>query len=336
MGNKARRRRVVCIGGGTGQSQVLRGLSRHPLDITAIVGVTDNGGHSGVLRRIFGIPQVGDIRNCLASLAQDGNLFTQLLKYRFAEGTLDGTSLGNLMVVALMRMRGSLSAGMDALARELGVPHRILPVSDHSAQICAELADGREVRGEWEIMQREPRSPVSRLFLEPEIPCLPDCAKAIARADVILFCAGSLLTGIVAALLTEGIRTAIRVSPALKVQVCNIMTQPGQTDGFAASDHLETLSRHLGLTPDVFIQNTARPPKHLLDLYKRDGSTLVKPDVNSVPGLRVIGTNLLEPRGLDVLTLYARHGKGLLAGPHYIRHDPDKLALLVSKIARGR
>jgi len=325
---------VVCLGGGTGQSQVLRGLSRHPLDITAIVGVTDNGGHSGVLRRIFGIPQVGDIRNCLASLASDSSLFTQLLKYRFAEGSLDGASLGNLIVCALIRMRGSLSAGIDALARELGVPHRILPVSDHSAQVCAELADGREVRGEWEIMQREPKTAVKRLFLEPEIPCLPECARAIAHADLILFCPGSLLTGTVSALLTEGIRTAIRVSPALKVQVCNIMTQPGQTDGFAASDHLEMLARHLGITPDVFVLNTARPPKGLLDLYRRDGSALVRADVRSVRGLRVAGRNLLEPRGLDVLTLYARHGKGLLAGPHYIRHDPEKLASIVWGLLR--
>jgi len=326
----------VCIGGGTGQSQILRGLSRYPLDITAIVGVTDNGGHSGVLRRIFGIPQVGDIRNCLASLASDSNLFTQLLKYRFSEGNLDGASLGNLIVVALMRMRGSLSAGMDALAKELGVTHRILPVSDASAQICAELADGREVRGEWEIMQRWPRAPIARLFLEPEIPCLPECAKAVAHADVILFCPGSLMTGIISALLTDGIRTAIRVSPALKVQVCNIMTQPGQTDGFDASDHLETLSRYLGLTPDVFVLNTARPPRELLELYRRDGSMLVKADVRSVKGLRAVATNLLEPRGLDVLTLYARHGRGLLQGPHYIRHDPDRLARIVWKLVRER
>ncbi len=331
-----KRRRLVCIGGGTGQSQLLRGLSRYPLDITAIVGVTDNGGHSGVLRRIFGIPQVGDIRNCLASLGSERRLLTQILKYRFNEGALDGASLGNLIVCALIRMHGSLSAGIDALAKELGVPHRILPVSDSNAQICAELADGREVRGEWEIMQREPRTPVARLFLEPDIPCHADAVKAIAHADVIVFCAGSLLTGIISVLLTEGIRTAIRIAPAMKVQICNIMTQPGQTDGFAASDHLEILSRHLGMTPDVFVLNTARPPKQLVELYRQDGSKVVRADVRTVRGLRVVRRNLLEPRGLDVLTLYARHGKGLLAGPHYIRHDPAKLSAILWGLARAR
>src|ERR1041384_4806706 len=124
-----RRKRVVCIGGGTGQSQVLRGLARDPLDITALVGVTDNGGHSGLLRKIFGIPQVGDIRNCLASLASDDRVFAELLRYRFREGELDGVSLGNLIVCALIRLKGSLSEGIDALRRELGVAHTILPVS---------------------------------------------------------------------------------------------------------------------------------------------------------------------------------------------------------------
>ncbi len=324
------RKRIVCIGGGTGQAQLLRGLSRHGVDVTAIVGVTDNGGHSGVLRRIFGVPQMGDIRNCLASLADDKHLLTQLLKYRFSEGELDGASLGNLIVCGLMRMRGSLSASIDALRRELGIRHRIVPVSDHSAQVCAELADGRVVRGEWEIMMRKPRQPIVRLFLDPEVPCLPACVEAIEYADAIVFCAGSLLTGIVSVLLTQGIRTAIRVAPAMKVQVCNIMTQPGQTDRFAASDHLEILSRHLGVTPDVFLVNTTRPPAALVKLYREDGSTFVKPDVRSMRGLRVIARNFVEPGGKDVLTLYARSGRALLAGKHFIRHDPEKLARVIA------
>jgi uncharacterized cofD-like protein len=328
----ARRKKIVCIGGGTGQAQLLRGLSHHAVDVTAIVGVTDNGGHSGELRRIFGVPQMGDIRNCLASLADDQHLLTQLLKYRFHEGPLDGASLGNLLVCGLMRMRGSLSASIDALRQELGIRHRIVPVSDHSAQVCAELADGRVVRGEWEIMLRQPPQPIARLFLEPEIPCLPACVEAIEHADDIVFCAGSLLTGIISVLLTEGIRTAIRVAPARKVQICNIMTQPGQTDGMAASDHLELLARYLGVPPDVFLVNTARPPAALVKLYREDGSTVVRTDMKSMPGLRVIARNFLEPGGKDVLTLYARSGKKLLAGKHFIRHDPEKLARVIAAL----
>lgn len=331
----ASRKRIVCIGGGTGQSQLLRGLSRYAADITAIVGVTDNGGHSGILRRVFGIPQVGDIRNCLASLAGEDRLLGEMLRFRFSEGDLDGVSLGNLIVCALLRTRGSLSAAVDTLRRELGVAHRILPVSDASADVCAELADGRVIRGEWEIMKREPRTAIKTLFHDPEIPAHSECVKAIAHADVIVFCSGSLLTGIVSVLLAQGIRTAIRVSPALKVQICNIMTQPGQTDGFAASDHLETLARYLGVAPDVLVVNTARPPQGLLDLYRAEGSAVVRADVRSMRGLRVVARNLLEPRGLDVLTLYARSGRNMLVGQHYIRHDPDKVAKIVWDLARA-
>ncbi len=325
-------KRIVCIGGGTGQSHVLKGLSGYPLEITALVGVTDNGGHSGILRRIYGIPQVGDIRNCLASLADDKNLFTQLLKYRFDQGELDGTSLGNLLVCALLRMKGSLSAGIDALRRQLGVPHTILPVSDHSTHICAQFADGKMIRGEWEIIRRRPRAPIQKLFHWPVVECLHECIRAIARADMIIFCPGSLLTGIISALLTRGIQTAVRVSPALKVQVVNIMTQPGQTDGMSARDHIEILSEYLGTSPDVAVVNTRRPPAKWLRFYRHEGAEPVRFDVEGLRETKIVKANLLEPAGKDVLTLYARKGKGLVAGPHFIRHDPMKLGRILKSL----
>ena len=323
----------MCIGGGTGQSQVLRGLARDPLDITALVGVTDNGGHSGLLRKIFGIPQVGDIRNCLASLASDDRVFAELLRYRFREGELDGVSLGNLIVCALIRLKGSLSEGIDALRRELGVAHTILPVSDHSTHICAELADGRMVRGEWEIVRREPRAPIRRLFHWPVVNCLPACIKAIAHADLILFCPGSFMTGIISALLTRGIQTAIRVSRALKVQVVNIMTHPGQTDGMSARDHIEVLSQYLGTAPDAAIVNSRRPPEKWLKAYRKDGAEPVRLDVEGMRETRVIQADLLEPEGKDVLTLYQRPaGQGMAVGQHFIRHDPQKLGRILRSL----
>jgi uncharacterized cofD-like protein len=329
----AARRRVVCLGGGTGQSQVLRGLSRFPLDITALVGVTDNGGHSGLLRKIFGIPQVGDIRNCLASLAGNDHLTAELLRYRFTEGELDGVSLGNLIVTALLRMTGSLSAGIDVLRRELGIPHTILPVSDQSTHICAELADGRMVRGEWEIIRRMPRAPIRRLFHWPVVSCLPDCVRAIAHADLIVFCPGSLMTGILSALLTRGIQTAIRVSRARTVQVVNIMTQPGQTDGMSARDHIEILSQYLGTAPDAAIVNTRRPPAKWIRAYEKDGSEPVRLDVEGLRETRVIEADLLEPEGKDVLTLYARaSGSAMSSGPHFIRHDPQRLGRVLRSL----
>ncbi len=329
------RKRVVCIGGGTGQSQILRSLARYPLDITALVGVTDNGGHSGILREIFGIPQVGDIRNCLASLADDRNLFTELLKYRFREGSLAGVSLGNLLVVALIRLKGSLSAGIEALARELRVPHRILPVSDGSTHVCAELADGNTIYGEWEIMQRQPRVPIRRIFHHPAVDCHPEAVKAIAHADLIVFCPGSLMTGILSALLTRGIPTAIRVSRATKVLVCNIMTQPGQTDDFSARDHLQTLSEVLGTPPDVFVVNAKRPPEKWLRIYRREGSVPVRLDVQGLRGVRVVQRDLLEAAGTDVLTLYSRGGSFARQGLHLIRHDPERVGRILYDIVKS-
>ena len=324
---------MVCIGGGTGQSQILRGLARFPLDITALVGVTDNGGHSGQLRRLFGIPQVGDIRNCLASLADEQGLLPELLRYRFREGDLDGASLGNLLVCSLIRIKGSLSAAIDALRVELGVPHTILPVSDQSTHICAELADGRMVRGEWEIIRREPRAPIRRLFHWPVVNCLPECIRAIAHADLIVFCPGSFMTGILSALLTRGIQTAIRVSRARKVQIVNVMTQPGQTDGMSARDHIEVLSQYLGIAPDAAVVNSKRPPRAWLKAYRKDGSEPVRLDVEGLRETRVVQADLLEPQGKDVLTLYARAaGEGMVAGAHFIRHDPVKLGRVLRSL----
>jgi uncharacterized cofD-like protein len=330
----ARRKKVVCIGGGTGQSQVLRGLARYPLDITALVGVTDNGGHSGQLRRIFGIPQVGDIRNCLASLAEDDRLLSNLLRYRFREGELDGVSLGNLLVCSLIRMKGSLSEAIDALRVELGVPHTILPVSDQSTHICAELADGRMVRGEWEILGRSPRVPIRRLFHWPVVTCLSSCIRAIAHADLIVFCPGSLMTGIISALLTRGIQTALRVSRALKVQVVNIMTHPGQTDGMSARDHIEQLSIYLGTSPDVAIVNSKRPPEKWVKPYRKEGAEAVRLDVDGLRETRIIQADLLEPEGKDVLTLYQRPGgqNNMAVGQHFIRHDPHKLGRILRSL----
>jgi uncharacterized cofD-like protein len=334
MGESTRRkRRIVCIGGGTGQSQILRALAADPVEITALVGVTDNGGHSGRLRKLFGIPQVGDIRNCLASLAPEGRLLSELLRWRFAEGDLEGVSLGNLLVCALIRSKGSLSAAVGALAAELGVPHRILPVSDQSTHICAELADGRMVRGEWEIIRRVPRAPIRRLFHWPVVNCLPDCIREIAHADLIVFSPGSLMTGIISAFLTRGILPALRVSRALKVQVVNIMTQPGQTDGMSARDHIETLSQYLGTAPDAAIVNRRRPPRRWLAAYAKEGSEPVRLDVEGLRETRVIQADLLEPEGKDVLRLYERaSAAGAAAGPHFIRHDPEKLGRLLRSL----
>lgn len=161
------RRKIVCLGNRTGQAILLKGLRGYPYQMTAIVGVTDNGGHSGLIRRAMNIPAPGDLRSCLVGMAEEPSPLARLLGYCFSEGELSGISLGNLILTALIRQEGSLSAAAERLRQMLRIEHQVLPVSDESAQACAELADGRYIVGEWEIIERKPRTPIQRIYLEP-------------------------------------------------------------------------------------------------------------------------------------------------------------------------
>ncbi|GIX48832.1 MAG: hypothetical protein KatS3mg131_3043 [Candidatus Tectimicrobiota bacterium] len=171
--------RIVTLGGGTGQATVLRALRHVPGEVTAVVGVTDDGGHSGQLRRVLGLPQVGDTRQCLEALLDEASLWGQLLRFRFSEGELRGVSVGNLILAALSRLRGGLGAAVEAVCREVALPQRVLPVSDASTRVGAELADGRRLVGEWQIIQRQPRSPITRVFLQPRRRRARPCSKPL-------------------------------------------------------------------------------------------------------------------------------------------------------------
>jgi uncharacterized cofD-like protein len=325
-----RRPRVVCIGGGTGQAQVLRGLAGFPVRLTSIVNVTDNGGHSGFLRKTLSIPPVGDVRNCLAALAHDG-VATELMNTRFRQGALDGTSLGNLMLAALIPAHGSLSKAVAAMGRLLNVGHKVLPVADRPADICAELEGGRIVRGEWQIILRRPRLAIRRLFHEPPVPALTECLSAIRRADLIVICPGALLAAVVSCLVASGVREAVQSSRARIAQVCNIMTLPGQTDRFAVSDHFHTVARYLGRRPDALIVNTGLPDRRAMREYRRMGSELVRDDVVKLENVRVIRGDFLTRRPPPD----DRGGRGLyLSLPHTIRHDVGKLSRILYRLAR--
>lgn len=325
------RPRVVCIGGGTGQAQVLRGLSRFPVRLTSIVNVTDNGGHSGFLRRELDIPPVGDIRNCIAALAPEQDVLADLLRVRFHEGTLDGTSLGNLILAALTQAHGSLAQAVEALRRALRIAHEIYPVADQQADICAVLDNGKVVTGEWQILLRKPRRPIARLFHDPPLDSLPACRRALRRANLIVLCPGALMTAVVSCLLAGGIRKAIADSHASIAQVCNIMTMPAQTDGMTAEDHLLWMSRFLPRSPDFFIVNRTRPPASLLRHYRQVGSTRVIEGSLGAPGVKVIRAALL----MKCSAGDERGGEGRYRSlPHSIRHDPRKLAALLYRLAK--
>lgn len=317
---------IVTLGSGTGQATLLRGLREYPCEITAIVGVTDNGGHSGHLRRLLHIPQVGDTRQCLSALADDDSLWSRLLQHRLAVGDLDGASVGNLILAALASEYGSLNAAAAEIRQAAGFPQRVLPVSDGDTQIGAELDDGRRLVGEWQIMQRRPTSPVKRLFLQPPTAAHPAVIKAIAAADLLVVCAGSLLTGVISVLLHPGVKQALSHSRAPVVHVLNLMTQPGQTDGYTARQHLTTLQPYLSRPVDAVLVNNAPLPPDLLRLYEPQGARPVVNDLTPADA-GLIAAALVEHPDAETLRAYTRpQASGMHVGMHLIRHDAHKLA----------
>ncbi|MBI4565739.1 MAG: YvcK family protein [Planctomycetes bacterium] len=313
--------RIVTLGGGTGQAQLLRGLARRKnVDLTAIAGVTDNGGHSGRLREQYGLPAVGDLRQCLSALASDP-AFARGLEFRFTSGDLEGACAGNVLLAALTMSEGSLARAAGILRRRAGIAARVLPVSDASSQVCAELADGRVIRGEWNIMRREPRTPIARLFHDPPLAALPPCLAAARRADLVVLGPGSLRTAIVSLLLAGGLKEALRSTRV--AYVLNILSQPGQTDGFTAEDHVNEVARYLGRPPDVVIANTRRPPE-----WAKEGAEFVAPE-----GIDAVRADLLE-RVDRSAALTRRRPARFVSGPHLVRHDPAKLVRAILKEMR--
>ncbi|MCC6905112.1 MAG: YvcK family protein, partial [Anaerolineae bacterium] len=240
----------VAIGGGTGMPNLLRGLKRYTANLTAIVTVADDGGSSGRLRHDLGVLPPGDFRNKIAALARDEGLMTQLFQYRFGEGGLEGHSFGNLYITALAGVTGSFEQALIESSRVLNVQGRVLPSTLSDVTLMADLREEetdstRRVAGESAIP--EGVGAIERIFLQPDdAPAYPEAVRAILSADLIVLGPGSLFTSILPNLLVRGIADAVRASKALKVYVCNVATQHGETDDFTAADHVRAIERHAG------------------------------------------------------------------------------------------
>ncbi|MFN9924806.1 MAG: uridine diphosphate-N-acetylglucosamine-binding protein YvcK [Cyanobacteriota bacterium] len=236
---------IVAIGGGTGLATLLSGLKRYSSNITAIVTVADDGGSSGVLRREFGVQPPGDIRNCLAALAREEPLLTRLFQYRFKTGSgLEGHSFGNLFLTALTAITGSLESAITASSRVLAVQGQVVPATNADVRLWAELENGERIEGESRIGKAT--SPIVRLGCIPEHPpALPRALEAIANADLIVLGPGSLYTSLLPNLLVPELVTAISRSRAPRLYICNLMTQPGETDGLDVSGHLRAIEAQL-------------------------------------------------------------------------------------------
>lgn len=244
--------RIVAIGGGHGLSNLLRGLKAFTYNLTAVVTVADDGGSSGRLRRTMGILPPGDIRNCLAALSNDEELIAQLFQYRFAngEGGLDGHSFGNLFISAMSEITGSFEEAVAESGRVLSVHGRVLPSTLHDVKLVADVVlpyTVSEVRVEGESRIPEVSGKVSRVWLEPDNPpAFPQVIQALLKADLILIGPGSLYTSILPNLLVPDLAAAVRASQALKIFVCNVATQKGETVGYTCGDHVRVLENHLG------------------------------------------------------------------------------------------
>jgi uncharacterized cofD-like protein len=308
--------KIVVLGGGTGLSTLLRGLKKVSTNLTAVVTVFDDGGSSGRLRREQGILPPGDIRNCLVALAEAEPLLTKLFTHRFKGGELDGHSFGNLFIASMCQVTGDLESAVKECSKVLAIRGRVLPTTLNDVTLCAEMSDGTVVEGESAITRAG--GTIRRVYLKPErVPPLQDVPDAIAEADLIVLGPGSLYTSVLPNLLVEGVVDALRRSRALKVYVCNVMTQHGETRGFRASDHARVLLQQggLGIFEHVLV-NTRRPRNQaLLARYSQEGAEPVEPDVDAILALG------LHPVSED-----------LISEEELVRHDSRKIATVLLQL----
>ena len=289
MNNKAPK--ITCIGGGTGLSTMLRGLKRFSPNITASVTVTDDGGGSGVLRSELAMPAPGDIRNCLLALSNTEPTMSKLLNYRFTGGHLKGQSFGNLFLAAMHGISGSFDEAVAKMADVLAITGRVLPVTNENVWLTARFADGSKIFGESNInyAKLRKRCRITNVALSPKHPkALPESIRAIEEADILILGPGSLYTSIIPNLLVDGITDAICKCKGTKIYVSNLMTQPGETEGYTVSDHVSALLMHSGCKlVDYCIVNSASAPESIVKKYKQEGSTEVKCDYDVIAKLDV-------------------------------------------------
>ena len=316
--------KVVAIGGGHGLSTMLRGLKNLTSNLTAIVTVADDGGGSGMLRQDLGMPPPGDIRNCMQALANVEPVMEQLLGYRFTEGSLAGQAFGNLLLAALNGISDSFDQAVTRMSEVLAITGRILPVTNADVQLEAVFENGSRVLGESKIFQfkKEQDCRIHNVRLLPEnSPALPQAIQALGEADLILLGPGSLYTSVIPNLLVDGIVEAICRSGALKIYVCNIMTQDGETEGMTASDHVKALLAHgaPGLI-DLCLANSAAVRPGLLERYKEEDAAPI-----------VVDRDIIEAMNIEVIERPLASETS-----DFARHSSNRLAQAIMEIYRER
>jgi uncharacterized cofD-like protein len=305
--------RIVAIGGGTGLAVLLQGLKEYTSNTSAIVTVADDGGSSGRLRQEFDILPPGDIRNCLVALADAPSLMQDLFQFRFdSSSELSGHSFGNLFITVMTKLTGDFEKAVKESSKVLAIRGQVIPSTLNNVSLVARYRDGSTIEGEAAIPQK--KLPIARVFLKPqEARATPEALKAIAEAQVIIIGPGSLYTSVIPNLLIKDLTDAIAASSALKVYICNVMTQAGETEGYSAFDHINAIIEHSSpKIIDSCIVNSAKIPKELLEKYSFENSYPVNVDLQKIrqAGYRVIEDDIVNVKD-------------------YVRHDSAKLARIV-------
>ena len=307
-------KKVVVLGGGTGMSVLLQGLKKFPLDITAIVSVSDDGSSTGKLREEFNTPAVGDIRRVLISLSETEPLVEKLFNYRFKTcSDLDGHTVGNLILTAAKEITGNLSDGIEALSKVFNLKGKVVPLTEDNVVLMAKMEDGSIVEGEHHITESPKK--IKEVFYKEEPVVTPESIEAIKNSDAIILSMGSVYTSIIPNLITKEIINAIDNSSAKIMYVCNMVTQPGETEGFKVSDHINLLNSYLGKRKiEYVLANDKKIDENILKRYQtteqKDQVILDKENLNNV--------KLIEDNYFTVID-------------NIVRHDALKLAFNIFK-----
>jgi uncharacterized cofD-like protein len=318
-------KKVVVIGGGTGNFVVLRGLKKYELDLSAIVSMADDGGSTGVLRDELGVLPPGDVRQCLVALSNSSRMMRSLMNYRFENGNLQGHSFGNIFLSALEKVTGSFEQAVEEASKILFIKGKVIPVTTNQVRLKMILNNRKILEGEKEIyLSQEIDQGYRSIFLEPYPKVNPHVITEIQSADVIVLGPGGLYTSLIPNLLVDGVAKILQKSKAKKVFVVNLMNRKGQTTGFKVSHYLNELTHFL--EKDIFdhiLVNNALPPEELMEAYAEEGDLVM----NDIKEKRVITS--------DFLGTLVKEDKKDLIKRNLIRHDSDRLAKEIVKIVNS-
>ena len=293
--------RVVCIGGGTGMPLVLRTLKNHPVHLSAIVAMSDDGGSTGILRDEYGVAATGDVRRALVALSEPEGILKELFNYRFGAGGLEGHSFGNLFLTTLEKITGSFAQAVEEAGKILKIKGEVIPVTLDNTRLFAELENGQVIKGETniDIPKHDGSLRIKKIWLDPEARMNPKAGEAILAADLVIIGPGDIYSSLIPNLLVNGMSEAIKRSKATKLYICNLMTKRGETHDFKAEDFVSEIEKYTPL--DFALFNTKKPSEEILKKYKKAKSEFVEPPAFSP---KVILADLLAEDG------FIRHDSG--------------------------